>query len=339
MAAFAGFKVLYLFIVLFVTAIGLIAAIWVGTYLFQGYIYTEPSPGLYWQAPATGLILTFGFTIWCLVVALSKQARPGDLPIDTVFRFSAKEDMLERPAKHIWAIKRDPKKTGDEKDGERVKYRNERVKKNDYQYYEDTTSANRPWHSQDVIAIELEKDDGTMMRFDLAPVGIGENRHFRTSDGWVMNEYVNGPTGIPVKFNVLRLLLNMLFNVAHFAAWFVCLWLLLRFRWPEALGFGAVMWLIVTLILLPVLLDNAANLAVKNRTLETAWRVPASEFVSLPNAAEPQQIFQTSVTGARLAVSRETRVKPPSEQSIRLSEKNFFAACGELQTLEYRGES
>ena len=35
--------------------------------------------------------------------------------------------------------------------------------------------------------------------------------------------------------------------------WFACLWLLLRFQWPHALGLAVVLWLACTLLLWPVL--------------------------------------------------------------------------------------
>ena len=48
---------------LIVTAASVIVLLWIWTFFFQGYIYTAPTPGLFWQAPAAGLFLTIGFGI------------------------------------------------------------------------------------------------------------------------------------------------------------------------------------------------------------------------------------------------------------------------------------
>src|SRR5579863_3781299 len=89
------------------TAATLIVVLWAGTYFFQGYIYTEPSPGLYWQAPAAGGMLAAGFTIWCFTVALWPGANPSNIPINVLHKFSPKDDMFPptEPAPKLWAIK------------------------------------------------------------------------------------------------------------------------------------------------------------------------------------------------------------------------------------------
>ena len=137
---------IYLLLILIVMAMSLTVILWAGTLFFQGYIYTEPSPGIFWQAPAAACLLTVGFTIWCLSIALSAAATERNLPIDSIFRFTAKEEMPElqdKPAEHIWAIKVDRKKTGPEKDGEVVAYVRKPGLKPRYQY-KDTSSAARP---------------------------------------------------------------------------------------------------------------------------------------------------------------------------------------------------
>ena len=260
---------LYLIVGLLLAAVCLIAFLWVGTFLFQGYIYTEPSQGLYWQAPAAGLVMTCGFAIWCFTIAFTARANVTNIPINTLFRFTPNEDMFppESPASKIWAIKSDRKKTGDDKDGEKVAY----VLKRDSQirfHYVDTSLVPRPWNPQDVIAIEIEKDANTKIRFDLVtPTGKGENRQFRSSDGWVLKEDQTGPTGNPERFRLDRLLYNVFFNFAHLAGWFLVLCLLLRFQWTHALGLAVVLWLIFTLAILPMMLASAADVAGKRQTM------------------------------------------------------------------------
>jgi len=265
--------VLTLLLILIVTAVSLTVILWAGTFFFQGYIYTEPSPGIFWQAPAAAALLTLGYTIWCFSIALNSNATGQNLPIDTIFRFSPKEEMPElqgRPAKKIWAIKIDRKKTGDNKDGEIVAYVGKAAIRPQFQYWEDKEIKPHPWHKQDVIAIEIEKPDGTKMRFDLTPTTESDYRQFESRDGWVIREYEEGPTGVPIKFRFGRLLLNLFFNVGHFVAWFLGLWVLLRFQWSHALGFAVVLWLTFTLTMLPMMLGYAGSVAADRQSVRSA---------------------------------------------------------------------
>ena len=113
---------IYLLLILIVTAVSLTVLLWAGTFFFQGYIYTEPSPGIFWQAPAAAALQTFGYTIWCLSIALSSQATPQNIPIATINRFNPYDEMPElkgRPAEKIWAIK-ERKKSGEDKGEEKI---------------------------------------------------------------------------------------------------------------------------------------------------------------------------------------------------------------------------
>jgi hypothetical protein len=268
-SSLAEFAVLiWLLLMLIVVGVSLAVVLWGGTFFFQGYIYTEPSPGIYWQAPAAAALLTFGYTVWCLTIAFNSKATPQNLPIDSIFRFTAKEEMPDlkgNPAPRITAIKLDRKKTGADKDGETIFYVSKRDERGRF-IYKDTTLKQRPWHGQDVIAIEFARPEGEKIRFDLRPTEQGGYREFVNSDGWVMREYEEGPTGRPEKFRFGRLLLNVFFNFAHLLGWFIALWLLLRFQWAHALGFAIVMWLAFTLIFLPMMLGYAGLVAANRHT-------------------------------------------------------------------------
>ena len=102
-----GFPLLALFFILIVTAVSLTVILWAGTFFFQGYIYTEPSPGIVWQAPAAAALLTLGYTVWCLCIALNPNASPRNLPIDTILNFNPEVEMSDlkgKPAENVWAI-------------------------------------------------------------------------------------------------------------------------------------------------------------------------------------------------------------------------------------------
>jgi hypothetical protein len=259
--------VLGLFLVLLLTFMSLTVFLWMGAYFFQGYIYTEPSPGLFWQAPIAAFLLTFGFAIWALSLALGERGSPTNRPIDTILRFSPRDEMLDRPAPRIWAVKRDRSKKDEIKEGESIPYVAARDDQGKFYYRQDSASIKRPWQPQDVIAIDVEKVDGSKMRFNLVKTEAGQYRQFASADGWVIQEFETGPTGIPVKFFYGRLIWNLIFNFGHLFGWFIVLWVVLRFQWLHALGLGFVMWLMFTIIIVPMLLGYAGEVAAsRNRT-------------------------------------------------------------------------
>lgn len=274
---------LILSIILIITLVSLVAFIWGGTFFFQGYVYTEPSPSIFWQAPVLAALLTFGYAIWCFSVAFSSGASPSNIPINTIFSFSDKEEMLRRPAPKLWAITQDRKKQ-EEKPVEYVAVRgNDKLHPDKFQYFHDPFGSDKhPWFGTDVVAIEIQPflDDATKKRFNDVPPDQGffggkldlvdtkrlRYREFRSEDGWAITEYENGPTGLPIKRSWGRFLLNIFFNAGHFGAWFLGLWLVLRYQWLHALGLGMVMWLIMTLLILPMMLGYAGEVSESRRS-------------------------------------------------------------------------
>ncbi|MSQ96837.1 MAG: hypothetical protein EXR98_20105 [Gemmataceae bacterium] len=260
---------LTLLFILLVAGAALTVLLWGGAYYFQGYIYTEPSPGIYWQAPAAAAMLTLGYTIWCLSITMTPGATPQNRVYDTIIYFSPTEDMLARPASPIWAIKKSPRKGEEKKDGEKIKYVSNRDPQSKF-YYQDTSIQPKGWQAQDVIAIAIEKPDGTTMRFNLATREKGDNDHFVSPDGWtILASDTDGPTGRPTRSSNTRLFWNLFFNVGHFVAWFLGLWVILRFQWSHALGFAVVTWLIFTLAVLPMMLGYAGLVAAGKQTIKT----------------------------------------------------------------------
>jgi hypothetical protein len=254
---------LTLLLILLVTFVSLLVFLWVGTYLFQGYIYTEPTQQLHWQAPATAAIMSVGYTIWCLTIAYWPGATTTNIPVNTIIRFTPWEDMYDQPAPRIHAIKKSAYKGDEGKDGEVVEYI---AGKNDQGVTVYMTVSRKLWQPQQVIAFEIEKADKTKMRFDFVKDGVGGGEYV-SKDGWVMPEDKYGaPTGIPKKFYFSRLVLNIVFNVVHFLVWYVAIWLLLQYQSMHALGLAMVMWVLTTLILLPMILAVAAEVAMSRQT-------------------------------------------------------------------------
>ena len=87
---------LTLLLILLITGLGMAVLLYVGAMFFQGYIYTEPSRELYWQAPAAAGVLTLFLMLWCVLDANSPGTAPGDIPYDTIFRFTPARRFIER---------------------------------------------------------------------------------------------------------------------------------------------------------------------------------------------------------------------------------------------------
>lgn len=236
---------LTLLLVLLVGGGAITVLVWVGGAFMQGYIYTEPNPNLYWQAPAAGFGIGAFFALWCLL----DLGAGTPLPFDVIQRFTARIDKYKDPVKEIVAIRKDGSRTSYklEREADRLGVRN---------IYKD--ASNRPWSPTGVIAIEAN-ENGTNVRYERIAADAGAYRRFASADGWFMAEYEGGPTGIPEISRTGRLLGNLLLNVAHLIFWFLALWLLMRFQWPHAFGLAVCLWGLATLIVLPMVLDAAAQ--------------------------------------------------------------------------------
>jgi hypothetical protein len=244
-------------IVLVVTSVTLALFFYVGGTFLQGYIYTEPSQDLHWQAPAAGGVLAVFLMLWCVLVANAEGATPRDIPYDTIFGFKARVDLLPEPAREIWAVY---------KDGQERPYKRERLGQTTYRYVDPSYTPARPWRSDGVEGVLLVID-GEKYLFKRADSSEGSYGEFVNDKGWVMKEYDDGPTGMPTVVRHGRFLMTLFFNLLHFLLWWLCLWLLLRFQWSHALGLGFVMWLVFTLFFLPMLLGQAAEVAESNAAM------------------------------------------------------------------------
>lgn len=240
---------LFLLMVFLVFAVSLTMLLWVGSLFFQGYIYTEPSPGLFWQAPAAGVALALYFTFWTWLVQGSASAH--DVTYDTLFRFSPQVEKTKEPVKRLLVVKKD-----DKEEKAPVAYHRKRIDQTRYEYRD---AADRRYSSLNVKAILIPEEDGSQTRLEPGPPRDGPYRQFVDKSGWTMMEYETGPTGQLVAFRFGRFVINLLLNFLHFLLWFVCLWLLLRFTWAHAFGFAIVLWLVTTLTVLPMVLSQAAT--------------------------------------------------------------------------------
>jgi len=250
--------VLLLLLVMFLGGAVIALLMWLGGAFLQGYFYTEPNPQLYWQAPTAGLVMGAFFAFWCML-DLGAGTPP---PVDVLQRFTARQDKYADPAREIVAVK---------KDGTKVKYRLQReadrlgVRTN----YKDSADRYWPRFAPGVVAVEIP-EDGKTVRYESEPADTGAYRRFVNSEGWFIVEYEGGPTGIPEISRTGRLLANLTLNALHLVFWFLVLWLLMRFQWPHALGFAVCLWGLCTLMILPILIDAAAQRTTRSTAAFTA---------------------------------------------------------------------
>jgi hypothetical protein len=252
--------VLTLLVILLIFGITLGVALLVGGIFVQGYIYTEPSAQLAWGAPATGAVLCLFVTAWSMIVVFSGST-PTDIPYDVIQRFSPTVDKFRNPIGELTAIRK-----GDKKETYKLHKSSPfpGATRSDYRSVRD----GKPWNGDNVEAIVIKSDNGDM-RFEHVPEKQrvqGAYPQFVSGDGWTMTVYDDGPTGLPTKFRFGRFIVNLFLNVLHLALWFACLWLLMRFEWFHALLGAFALWLICTLIVLPMLLSYAAGVSQARQT-------------------------------------------------------------------------
>lgn len=236
------------------SAASLALLFWLGGMFLQGYLYTQPSENMHWQAPVAGLAVGTFFTAWCWMIFASPVAAPTNLPYDTLFRFSAKDEMFTEPVKELRA---------QPKIGKAVVYKRQRLGQDKYVYL-DTSLAKRPWNHDAQAIFLIYKDEE--FRFEPVEAYRGGYRIYASDKGgWEMPIYDDGPSGIPVTFRYGRFTANILLNLGHFLLWFACLWLLMRFLPSHALLLAIGLWLVATLLLLPMLFSYAGDLAQQRR--------------------------------------------------------------------------
>jgi hypothetical protein len=256
-------RVLYLWLMLLVVTLGLIVLLWVGTLFLQGYFYTEPAEQIVWGAPAAGLLLGGFLAWWTFTVARSAEARPEDIPYDTIFRFSPRVYMVEQPVMELWAVK---------KNNEKVHYKRYRLDQRRFEYKDVT--ANRPWNDSGVESVELTHE-GEKYRFvKEEKTASGAYQRYVNDKGWSMSTGERGISGEPTTFRTSRFLANLFFNFMHLALWFAVLWLLLRFQWSHALGLAICIWLLFTLAFLPMMLGYAAQVAQARSGAQSLLSIP-----------------------------------------------------------------
>src|SRR5262249_52054687 len=132
-------------------------------------------------------------------------------------------------------------------------------------------AAGRPWSRADadgvVEAILVEDKDGQKIRFNAE---LTEDKKFKAApgepvryvevdgQGRVMTDTYIGKLPVSHRGTALAKIVLTLF---HLGLWFACLWLLLQFQRGHAFGLALVIWLVLTLTLVPLIFAKTEEAA------------------------------------------------------------------------------
>jgi len=245
--------------------------LWAGTVFLQGYVYSEPVEQVYWRAPLAGLIMTLFVGLWCSF----DYKNPGRY--GSVFDVAAASDNTRYDK--FWS----------ERNGQEILYSLKKDAKGRGDYYDANGKRwNRRGTDGIMTAITVEDKDGQKIRFEAELTSDGR---FKTNDQDVVR-YIEKEgkhrvmtDNYPGQLSEARsgiVAANLFLNFLHLIAWFLCLWLLLRFQWGHALGLACVAWLVLTFFL-PPLFKKTEDLAKQRATQATSgiqWFVAAREALA-----------------------------------------------------------
>jgi hypothetical protein len=233
-----------LLLLLALIAVGVAVLFWVGGVVIQGYLYSQPAERVAVRAAASGVIVAVFFGLWCWLEGRS----PGKF--DTLLNFNP--DRITTYDK-FWT-----ERTGD-RGTQEVPYSRGRDERGRVVYF---GPDGRPWQRSDggmATAIIVE-EDGERRRFEpvtrngafedpLRFVEVGGKHRVMTGDA--LGEITTTQWGL--------LFGNLLLNVAHLAVWFLCLWLVMDFQWPHALGLGAALCVAFAMLVWPMLREQVPH--------------------------------------------------------------------------------
>jgi hypothetical protein len=226
--------VLSLALILLLTFLVLSALLWGGTRLLQGMLYENVESDLLWRAPAAAAAITAYIGVWALFNYAAAEPGEKELPFGDLFSFTT-EKVSEQPLEDFWA----------ERGTTKTRYKKKSIAGAvpRFEYRDDTPQENL-WtvsRTRDVQAIIVKEGDKEV-RFKAVP---GEVRYVEEDGRRYLDEEGFGKIKTPRGGGSF---VRVLLNVLHFTVWFVCLWLLLRFQWPHALGLAVACWLVMTFV-------------------------------------------------------------------------------------------
>jgi hypothetical protein len=239
--------VLPLLVVLFILAIFLMVVLWFGSLFAQTYLYTAPVSGVAWRAPLAAAILASFYFGWSFLNIWGGTRTPlggTDIPLGVLWEFSPRVEVIPQPV---------PEFVSKRRTSEPARYILDRSLPPETKYRK--VDSEEFWSAAGTEYIEferagqaykfvrdLERDDGRI-------VFVDEN------SGLEMQEFEVGRAG----YTSMELLMEyFVLNLLHLVLWIGCLWVLLGFQFSHAAGLGFLMWVIGTVLVLPILFEPAA---------------------------------------------------------------------------------
>ena len=223
---------LYLLLLLLLTFLVLAALLAALTGLMQAMLYETVQADLRWRAPAAAAAVTAYLGLWSLCNYAAAEPGQTDLPFDNIFNFTS-ELVSDRPVERFTAI------SGNTQTVYTIQQITGAVPKQEYYGPDRQKWSAAAARNVQTIVVKLDDKD---VRFN-ADEG---HAHYVEEGGrrYLDTEAFGRITTPRGGGSFVRVLLNVL----HFAVWFICLWLLLRFQWPHALGLAAALWLVMTFV-------------------------------------------------------------------------------------------
>ena len=231
-----------------VLAMVLMAVLWSGSMFFQSSWYTTPAGGIAWRAPLAAALITGFFSGWSLLNVSEGTTTPSgaaQIPYGVLWEFSPRVDVVPEPVPEIVSKRRT---------SEPAVFKLVRNWARDVRYK--NTDSGEIWDPMGVEYVEFSYE-GQQFKFEPDKTrGDGYVVFVDADTGYEMREYEIGTVGY---VSSSHLAIYALLNVAHFAVWVFCIWLLLSFDFWHAVAIGAAMWLICTLTVLPILAEAATT--------------------------------------------------------------------------------
>jgi hypothetical protein len=240
--------VLYLVLILLLTFGVLTGLLWGGTRLIQGALYENVEADLNWRAPAAAGAITAFLGLWALFNYMAADPGQTDLPFDTIFNFTT-EKIADRPLTKFTAVRGKAKEEYVFNDvGKPLpEYRDLANKK--------LWSARR---GTDVDEVLVKDGDREVSYKAVVKTGPNDEKYVERYVEEGGRSYLDADSfGKIMTPRGGGSFVRVLLNVLHLGVWFGCLWALLRFQWPHALGLAVAMWLVMTFVAPYILVAGA----------------------------------------------------------------------------------